>query len=300
MSAKHGYKWIAARIEELDPRVDYEEIWKLSTCYYVNDFTMNILYSTGFPHFMLAPSGGQTISRGGHGKVILEHQKRETDTMNHFWKWFEFGPSDLRTQQSIRQVNNLHMKYARQMPGHFANNDEFVYTMCWIGADMHRLRLRIGLPGYTENQQIACQKYWNEIAKFFISENGDITGFPTTFQGMLDHLDYYENLPWEHSEEGALACEHLLQQFDERWFKGPLKGLGRTIILALLDDSAHRVHRLPYPSKFAQWAVMKTMKTIMFTQERIAPDPKLSTPEKKRRAAEKAIEKTALANTAAP
>jgi hypothetical protein len=34
------YKWIADEIERLDPEVDYERIWKLSTTYWVDDFQL--------------------------------------------------------------------------------------------------------------------------------------------------------------------------------------------------------------------------------------------------------------------
>jgi hypothetical protein len=281
MGRTKPYKWIAAEIESLDPEVDYERIWALSTTYYVNDFVMNVLYSTGMPHFILAPSGGQTIARGGHGKAIMEHQKREKDTMAHFWKWFELGPSSMATQKSVKQVNNLHRKYAQEMPGNFANDDEFIYTMCWIGADMHRLRLRLGLPGYTQNQQIACHRYWREISKLFVTENGPLTRFPEDFDAMLTHMVDYENQPWEHSPEGAMACEHLLRQFSDRWTPR-LPSVGRNFILALLDEPPHRVHRLPYPGKLTRKLVELFMRSVMTLQERVLPDPELSTPEKKR------------------
>lgn len=109
------------RTRELDPYVDYEKIWKLSTCYYVNDFMMNFLYTTGFPHFILPPHGGEVMYRSNTGKAIHHPDKRESDTAKHFWRWFELGPSDLATQKSIKQVNAIHQGIAKKYPGRYTS-----------------------------------------------------------------------------------------------------------------------------------------------------------------------------------
>lgn len=46
-------KWIAARIDQLDPATDYDEIWKLSAAYRPTDFIMNLVYAVTFPHFFV-------------------------------------------------------------------------------------------------------------------------------------------------------------------------------------------------------------------------------------------------------
>jgi len=294
---KLGYKWIAEYRESLDPSTDYEEIWKLSTCYYVNDFMMNFLYTTGFPHFILPPHGGEVMYRGGAGKAVKNGNRRETDTADHFWRWFEFGPSDLKTQQSVKQVNSIHQGIAKRYPGRYTMLEDFTYTMCWIGADMHRLRIRVGLSGYTEKQQIATHLYWQEIAKLFRGENpgqdpsvsppafdAPITDFPTSFDGMLEYMERYEAIDYPFTEAGAATCEVILDQFAEKWFPKGTRFLGRKMILSLLDEAPHRVHRLPYPSALTRWTMEKGLAAVMFAQERILPDPKITTPEKHRRA----------------
>ncbi|MEV7136458.1 hypothetical protein AB0N24_26740 [Arthrobacter sp. NPDC093128] len=281
-----GYKWIASEIASLDPHKDYEQIWKLSTCYYVNDFMMNFLYSTGFPHFILPPRGGEVIARGGKGKIIKQQDRRESDTAKHFWRWFEYGPSDPITQRSVAQVNALHQGVANQYPGRFTHLRDFTYTMCWIGADMHRLRLRVGLPGFTENQKIAAHVYWQEMAKLFRGENStEISDFPDGFEGMLRYMDEYEAVDWEYSPDGAATCEAIFEQFSKRWFPRGLQFLGRAMLLSLLDEPAHRVHRLPDPGFLTRKFFEFGFAAMMVAKERILPDPQLSTPEKHRLAA---------------
>jgi hypothetical protein len=56
----------------------------------------------------------------------------------------------------------------------------------------------------------------------------------------------------------------------------------RKMLLALWDEPVHRVHRQPNVNaltrKFFEFGLFMTF----FVKERILPDPKLSTPEKKR------------------
>ena len=277
-----GYKWIAAEIERLDPQTDYERIWKLSTCYYVGDFQMNYLYSTGFPHFILPPWGGETIARKGTGKLIVAQDKREQDTAEAFWKWFEHGPSSLQTKESVEKVNRIHMAIEKKMPGNFAHNEDFVYTMCWIGADLHRLRERIGLQGYTENQKIAVHKYWLELSKLMRSANGEITDFPDDFDGMLQYMKTYENTEWEFSPEGRMTVEAIIEQFGNRWFPRGFRWIARRMLYAMWDEPVHRVHRVPYVPALERKFFEFGLKAVFLLQERVLPDPKLSTPEKKR------------------
>lgn len=187
------------------------------------------------------------------------------------------------TQLSLAQVNKIHAGIWKKMPGNFSRIDDFIYTMCWIGADMHRLRQRIGLPGFTRNQQIASHRFWYEISKMFASEVGPVDHeFPPDFDGMLDFMTRYEAVDWEYSPEGGQTCEALLQQFSRRWFPAGLRWAGRTMILSLLDEPARRVHRLSQPHplvvRLNEWG----MKLVLLTQEHILPDPKISTPERHR------------------
>ncbi|MET8427645.1 hypothetical protein [Nocardia sp. NPDC004860] len=287
-----GYKWIADEREGLDPYVDYEKIWKLSTCYYINDFMMNVLYATGLPHFILPPHGAEAMYRANTGKAINQPDKRESDTAKHFWRWFEYGPSDMITQKSVKQVNAIHAGIAKKYPGRYAYIEDFTYTMCWIGADAHRLRLRLGLSGYTEKQKIAAHLYWQEMAKLFrAEEDALISDFPTSFDGMLEYMAEFEGRDWPYTEEGAKTCEALLAQFANRWFPKGTRFLGRQMILSLLDESPHRVHRLPYPNVLIRKIVEFAFAAVVYSQEQILPDPRISTPERHR--------KTAAARTAA-
>ncbi|MCZ4587601.1 hypothetical protein O4328_28600 [Rhodococcus opacus] len=281
---QRGYKWIADEMEKLDPYTDYADIWKLSTCYYVNDFMMNYLYTSAFTHFILPPYGGETVVKTG--KVIKHQDTRADDTLHHFWIWFEHGPNSNETAQSVGDVNKIHAALWKRMPGNFAHDDDFVYAMCWLAVEMHRLRLRVGLAGYTEQQKIAFHKYCYELSKLFVSENGPITDqVPDSFEGMLEFADKYEATNWEHSPEGQLAAEALIDQFANRWFPRGARWIGRSMMLSLLDEPCRRVHRIPTPNRFTIKFFEFGFKSILWAKEKVLPDPKMTTPERHRRKA---------------
>lgn len=275
-----GYKWIAREIERLDPELDYERIWALSTTYYVDDMFMNILYTTGIQCFTQPPAG--SVIMGEITKKAVNHkQKRADDTLQHFWKWFEMGPSDPAAQRSLAHVNLVHQALSKKAPGTFPARD-VIYTTAWIGADMHRLRLSLGLPGYTEKQKIATQRYWAAICRQFWSEDGYVTDYPKTFDEMLAFLEAYEAEPWAMVESGQRLAAALTQQYAEAWFPTGFRWVGRQIILSLQKPHIRMLMQMGDPNPLARWIIRKAFKWVIFLKERVMPDPKLSTPEKAR------------------
>jgi len=290
---KSNYKWIAQEIESLDPYKEYERIWQLMTCYYFGDFMMNFLYTSQFPYYIMPPHVSEAISRRNTGKLIKQQKKREADTASHFWNWFEYGPSHPTTQESVKRVNAIHAGVAKQVgPGRYKHSFDYTYTLCMLAADYHRMRVRCGLKGYTENEKIAAHLFWQGISKLFLREGDQpgtafdqpITDFPDSWDGMRAYMEDHEAKDWPYTEDGALSVEALLQQFENRWFPKPFRSVGRSMILALMSEPPHRVFKLPYPNFVITKLMKLTFATIMFAKERILPDPKLSTPEKHRRA----------------
>lgn len=279
------YKWIAREIEHLDSEVDYERIIKLSYTYYATDFVMNLYYTIIFPYDIMPRRVAEAVHRKGTGKVMTRGQQRATDTFSHFWPWFENGPSSPITQKSVAVVNGAHMGVAKGPHGSFEHNEDFVYTLCNMACELHRLRLRLGMDGFTENQQRATVHFFRDMQSLFVSERGEVSGFPDSWQGILDYCEQHEALDWEHTEAGRLATEALIAQFAERWFPRPLRGVVRPIVITLLGDAPRRVHRLTPPPAWQQRLIKAGMRTYLTVQEKLLPDPQVCTPERNRRKA---------------
>lgn len=278
-----GYKWIAAEIDRLDPEVDYERIWALSATYWVDEFMMSFLYSVSFPNFMMPANGGRTVGRGGTGPLITSPDARQVDTVHHFWTWFAHGPSSPHTRASVEAVNSLHRGISRKYPGDFSHNDDFVYTLCFLGAGYHRIREQVGLPGFTANQKVAAHRHWRAMADLFWTEAGDVHGFPADFDAMLAFLTEWESRHTEWTEDGSACTNAVIDQFAARWFPRRLHGVGRAMLCSFYTEPVLRVHRLHPPNR----AVVKVMRTGMrcyvTAKEKVLPDPRRSTPDRHRR-----------------
>jgi hypothetical protein len=277
---KRGYKWIAREIEALDPYKDYELIWALSTTYYVDDFFMNIVYTTGIQNFTQPPAGSIIMGEFTK-KAINQQEKRLNDTLQRFWQWFELGPSHPDVKGSIEKVNQIHMGLAKKMPGTFPARD-FIYTCCWTGADIHRLRLSLGLPGFTKNQQIATHLFWRELCGLFMSEEGAVVEFPKDFNDMLQFMEDYENEPWEQVESGKKLAAALTEQFSKSWFPVGMQWFGRQMILSLQKKKTRDLMQMGDPNPVLKKVIRGFFWLVITMKERVLPDPKLSTPEKAR------------------
>ncbi|MGQ0463703.1 MAG: hypothetical protein ACT4QG_00115 [Sporichthyaceae bacterium] len=278
-----GYRWIAAEIERLDPEVDYERIWALSATYWVDEFMMSFLYSVSFPNFMMPANGGRTVGRGGTGPVLTAPDARAVDTVHHFWTWFAHGPSSAHTRASVERVNDMHRGISRRYPGDFADHDDFVYTLCFLGAGYHRIREQAGLPGFTANQKVAAHRHWRAMAALFWTESGALETFPADFDAMLAFLAAWESRHTEWTADGAACTRAIVDQFAARWFPTRLHFVGRAMLCSFFTEPVLRVHRLDPPSRPVV-ALMRTgMRCYVTAKEKILPDPRRSTPDRHRR-----------------
>ena len=278
-------KWIAAEVAGLDPHTDYERIWQLANVYAVSDFLMDYIYAITFPRFLVTFRGSHAVLRDGAGKIVTKPNKRMDDTSRHMLTWWENGPSHPATQKSVQSLNNLHRHYAKQFPGHFSFNEDYIYTLCYEGAMMHRLRLSLGMPGFDEKLQIATWEFWSRMAKLFVNgEDGSpLHGFPDDFAGMNAYMDWYESQNWPDNQFGADVADVVLRPFAERHFPKPLHGLAYVMVTSFYPDWVLRVHGIAKPNPLVRAVVRRGFRLALTIGEKYAPDAEESLPELHRR-----------------
>ncbi|MFF4630037.1 hypothetical protein [Streptomyces griseorubiginosus] len=267
-------RWIAQRIEQLDPETDYVEIWRLTITYGLDDFSANLSYTQVFPHFYIARHGAQPLWHEGDGKVVERATQRVEDTIRANLVWWHYGPHHPKTQKSVEGINKLHAFHAKRYPGSFAHQDDYVYTLAFSAASLHRLNLQLGLPGYTEKQKIAAHRFWREMGKLFVDEHGNaILDFPDDWDSMMAFLDDFENRPWPQHEEGRMVTHAILDQFAHRFFPRPLHGLARALAVSTMHPTTWRVHSmtpLPAPARFL---LLRSTGLLLRLQQTLRPDP---------------------------
>ena len=176
------HKWINARIESLDPDVDWVEMYRLMNTYQSDEFMIDLMYAYTFVHFMVPFHGSEPVWReGGKAKVIDRAGQRSEDTVYHNMVWMHYGPDHPETRKSVDTINKIHLYYAKTYPENFTHHVDYVYVWCFSAALGHRLALMMGLPGFTEKQKIAAHRFWKEMAPLFVVPGDDrpIEGYPT-------------------------------------------------------------------------------------------------------------------------
>ena len=270
-------KWIAQRIAELDPDVDYDEIWKLSSCYRPTEFTMNLIYAVSFVHFLVREADALPVYNGGHGKLFTDPDKRADDTSWKMQHWWHHGATSDATRKSVDAVNRLHAHYAKQFPDSFGFNDAYLYTLCYEAAGMHRLLQRVGLPGLTENEQRAAVNYWSRIMPLFrnIGTGEPVSGFPATFQGVLDWMDAYEadTARVARHDMGPEIVQAVIDQFAAKYFPRPLHPAASAWVRSLYPDFLIEAYGLQRPSRVTR-RTFRLLTAVMFAAgEKVLPDP---------------------------
>lgn len=277
---KRGYRWIPDAIDQLDPYKDYEQIWALTTSYNYGDFILNVLYTLGMPNFTMPPETSFMLT-DNTGKVLKNQQQRMIDTNQTFWQWFEYGPSHPDVRRSLEIVNRIHMALNRKFPGHYPAR-EFVYTCVWIAIGLHRVKLQVGAPGFTEKQKIAAHLFWKDLCSQFRSQEGQVEDFPDSFDGMMRLAEEYEAHPWAQSESGKNLAEAITQQFAECWFPWGFRWAGRQFVLAMQSPSTRNIMQMPDPNWLMAKVIPKVVWLVFTMKDRVLPDAKTTTPERAR------------------
>lgn len=273
--------WIREEVAKLDPYKDYEQIYRLTNTFGLNDFINNLVYALTFPNFVVTPQGAEVVWRKDGGKVRGKASNRVEQTENNNALWWYYGPSHPKTQKAVERLNALHAYWEKQYPGNFADNVDFVYTATFSVVLMHRLRLRLGLPGISEKEKIASHLFWQGMCKLFKSAGPDgkmnvtLHGFPDSFDGCIRYCEDFENLPKEGTERGYLIATCIYEQFAFRYFPPMLRWFGYAMPVALSLPTTLATHKIkpvnPILKAFIVWLV-----GTMFWILEFLPDPKVS------------------------
>lgn len=268
-------KWIASRINSLDPNKDYDEIWRLSTAYRPTDFIMNLIYAVTFPHFFVRELDALPLFDDGDGKIIKRRDARADDTSWKMQVWWNYGSTHESTVKNVESINKIHEHYAKKFPESFSRNDTYIYTLCYEAAGMHRLFQRVGLAGFSEKEKIASVHYWKNMAKTFRNAGtGEaLFGFPESFEGIMEFMDRWEAEEVPVHKIGPPAAQAIMQQFADRYFAKPFHPLVFKWLASLYPDHILKAFSISKPSRFEIVLLRKATACFFWFGENVLTDP---------------------------
>ncbi|EXJ78320.1 hypothetical protein A1O3_09481 [Capronia epimyces CBS 606.96] len=270
------YHWIRQRIESLDPEKDYEEIWRLSAGYGLTAFTLNLVYAITFPNFIVTEQGSRAVWRSDGGKIVHQATQRVEQTANNNAIWWWYGPHHPLTKKSVNHINRLHDHYSKLFPGDFGHNDDYVYTLTYTAATLHRLKLRLGLPGFTDKEKKAAHLFWREMSKLFRVENRPVRDFPTDWDDLIRYNEEIEANMASGPERATLVAEGCFDQFAFRFFPPGLRWLGRSIPICLSLPTTLKACHIEPVNPILDWLITFVLGSLMWLIQTVLPDPKES------------------------
>lgn len=273
-ATKRPYKWIAKELEPLDPYKDYEKIFRLTASYGGNDFINNLIYTQVFPNFIVTEHGALAVWREDGGKVYTAATSRVEQTEVYNDTWWYYGPSSPKTQKSVEAINKLHAHWAKQYPGAFSHDEDYVYTLAYVATFMHRLRLRMGLSGAPEKVQIASYIFMGEMIKLFRAEGGAlVTGWPESWDGLMEFVEEFESRTFPRNPRGEMIATAIYEHFAYRFFPPSLRWLGMALVLSLSLPSTLAHHRIDPPNFILKATILYLFGCLIWLVETFGPDP---------------------------
>lgn len=275
--SQEGYHWIAKAIDSLDPETDYELIWRLTSSYHLSDFANYLVYSLTFPNFVVTKNGAEVVWRSDGGKVVHKAADRIEKTESYNMTWWYYGPSDERCRDAVGRINQLHAGLARQYPGRFSHNEDYLYTLAFSAILMHRLRLRLGLSGFSDKQKMAAHHFWRDMAPLFTVEgHGAVEGYPDSFEGCVAFCEAYESTSREYDERARYIGISIFNLFAYRYFPPGLRWLGFEFPRALSLPTTLQAFRMEPTNPVLAAIIVFVVRTVFMLTEVLLPDPKVA------------------------
>ncbi|KAK1727878.1 hypothetical protein CaCOL14_012592 [Colletotrichum acutatum] len=274
--SQDSYHWISKAIDTLDPETDYETIWRLTSSYQLSDFANNLIYTLTFPNFVIPLHGAEVVWRSDGGKVVHKAVDRVEKTEHYNMAWWYYGPSDQRCRDAVERINQLHAGLARQYPGRFSHNEDYLYTLTFSAVLMHRLRIRLGLSGFTEKQQIAAHHFWRDMGPLFeVEGKGNVKDYPADFDGCIAFCEAYENTPREYNEKARYIGLSIFNLFAYRYFPPGLRWFGMAFPRTLSLPTTLSAFRIEPANPLLAAIVIFIVRAVFLVTEVLLPDPKV-------------------------
>jgi hypothetical protein len=224
---------IRRRIEALDPRRDFAEIYRLMG---THEFPWDMNQALSFALFRTyaVPSIGGLLARTG--EFTERTQKRYDDTVLILDAVLEHGPTSDEGRTAIRRMNQMHR-------AHGIGNDDLRYVLATFVVMPIRWIDAYGWRRLTETERVASAEYYRDLGRRM-----GIRDIPGTWQAFARLLDAYER---EHFgfDAGALEVAEstlaLLATFPPN-DKLP-RALVRRISLAVMDAALLDAFGFPHP-----------------------------------------------------
>jgi hypothetical protein len=206
-------------MERLDPEIDYERIYQISS---QREFPWDLTQALSFALFRTyaVPRIGQLLAETG--EFTERTQKRYDDTALILGEILEHGAASERGRAAIRRMNQMHGRYP------IANAD-LRYVLSTFVVVPKRWLDAYGWRPYAPVEIQAVTNYYRALGRYM-----NIQDIPKTYEDFEQTMDEYERWFFAFDEGGRAVSDATLGLLDD-WYPGPLGRVMRTVSLCLMD-----------------------------------------------------------------
>src|SRR4051794_31319397 len=242
-------------IEQLDPDVDYAEIYRILGAH---EFPWDITQALGLALYRTyaVPSIGRLLDRTGE----FEHRthKRYADTGLILEAVIEHGFGSATGRSAIRRMNQMHGSYA-------ISNDDMRYVLSTFVVVPTRWLDRFGWRALSEPERRASANYYAELGRHM-----NIKDRPATYEEFASLLDDYEREHFAYSPGGRAVSDAtlaLLLGFHPR----PVRPVLRRATMALLDQPLREAFAYPRPDRVTAALTVAGLRARALIERRLPP-----------------------------
>jgi ER-bound oxygenase mpaB/B'/Rubber oxygenase, catalytic domain len=234
------------QIQKLDPEVDYQEIYRISTEY---EFPWDVTRSLELALFRTyaVPSIGGLLDRTR--EFSDRGQKRYDDTVILVYEMTRDGGMDAgRGRAAVRRLNRIHGGYA-------ISNEDYLYVLSTFVVVPVRWISRYGWRPYSRHEVRAAVNNFRHLGRLM-----GLKDIPATYEEFSSYLDDYERKHYSYNEPSRRVAEATIAIF-QGWFPRFARPLARSGVIALTDAPLRQalgLRRAPRALEFAADRALRT------------------------------------------
>lgn len=218
---------------------------------YGDPIAIHASYLIGFSRQVAVPGIARVIYRGGGGENLRDIARRTDDSLALFGAFFRWGHSSPRGRAAIARMEQIHKRFA-------IADEQKLYTLATLIFETERIGRQLGFNPFTANQREASWRFWRGVA-----EQMPLGGLPPTTGELWRWMLEYERKHWRYTDDGRHVVDRFFEDWTTRWFPRLARGLGRQILLALMDEDLRAVLQLEDPSRRVQWLLRASARAYL-------------------------------------
>jgi len=230
------------RLASLNPETDYHDIARLVVGrVFADAFFNDALFTVAYWRQIAVRTIAPVLHQRGRGKTY-QTTKRVDDTLLFFGFLYRDGWQSPAAGATIDRLAAIHERF--QIPP-----DDFRYTLSGLCFEAVRIPEILGCQILSEGEARALFLFWREVGRRWGVE---VPEEQAAFRAWMAH---YEETTYERTPEGPLLATAMGDDFCKRFFPGPLKGLGYTLLRCCADAHLLDTVGQPHPSMLSRKVV---------------------------------------------